>query len=357
MTDTTIEETSAAGIVVQEGSGPPPQSYTARFRGNASEYFRIWIVNVMLTVATLGIYSAWSKVRTRRYFYGNTELAGASFDYHGNPIQILKGRIFMAVLFFAYSVGAKVSPVISGCVALVFMALFPWLVVRSMTFNLANTSYRNLRFGFDGKTDEAYGTYFISFLMVVFSLGLAFPSAMQRHTAFRLNHSRFGKTNFRFTGGHGEYYLIYWASVGIYLSAVVVAIVAAAFLTALLGKEKQLITLAILPIIYGAMLFVFAFAHARIVRFVAANTTIGKVTFATDVHAGEMFVLYLTNLLACLATLGLLIPWAMIRSAKYRVERTTVSAPGLADFVAGESQSGSAMADAATDFWDIDLGF
>lgn len=36
------------------------------FHGSAGEYFRIWIVNVLLSIVTLGIYSAWAKVRTRR---------------------------------------------------------------------------------------------------------------------------------------------------------------------------------------------------------------------------------------------------------------------------------------------------
>ncbi len=31
-----------------------------RFTGNGGEYFRIWIVNLMLTIVTLGIYSAWA---------------------------------------------------------------------------------------------------------------------------------------------------------------------------------------------------------------------------------------------------------------------------------------------------------
>ncbi len=38
------------------------------FTGDGREYFRIWIVNVSLTVITLGIYSAWAKVRRMRYF-------------------------------------------------------------------------------------------------------------------------------------------------------------------------------------------------------------------------------------------------------------------------------------------------
>jgi hypothetical protein len=42
------------------------------FRGEAREYFRIWIVNLALGIVTLGVYSAWAKVRSERYFYGNT---------------------------------------------------------------------------------------------------------------------------------------------------------------------------------------------------------------------------------------------------------------------------------------------
>jgi len=63
------------------------------FFGKGLEFFRIWIVNILLTVVTLGIYSAWAKVRTQRYLYGNTRLDGASFEYLAEPLQILQGRL------------------------------------------------------------------------------------------------------------------------------------------------------------------------------------------------------------------------------------------------------------------------
>lgn len=53
-----------------------PQPLRVRFCGSGSEYFRIWIVNLLLTIVTLGIYSAWAKVRTLQYFYRNTQLGG-----------------------------------------------------------------------------------------------------------------------------------------------------------------------------------------------------------------------------------------------------------------------------------------
>jgi Zn-dependent protease with chaperone function len=63
------------------------------FRATGAEYLRIWIVNLLLTIVTVGIYSAWAKVRRLRYFYGSTALDGASFEYHGKPLAILKGRL------------------------------------------------------------------------------------------------------------------------------------------------------------------------------------------------------------------------------------------------------------------------
>ena len=72
------------------------------FRGNGGEYFRIWIVNLLLTIVTLGIYSAWAKVRRLRYFYGNTVLDGQSFEYHGQPLAILKGRLIVVAGYVVF---------------------------------------------------------------------------------------------------------------------------------------------------------------------------------------------------------------------------------------------------------------
>jgi len=109
------------------GSGASkPDSVRAPFvfHGQGGEFFRIWIVNIGLTLLTLGIYSAWAKVRTKRYFYGNTELEGDRFDYLGDPIAILKGRILAVALLVAYQVLVSFAPpVITGAVLLLFLSV------------------------------------------------------------------------------------------------------------------------------------------------------------------------------------------------------------------------------------------
>src|SRR3954469_3451477 len=88
------------------------------FRGNGGEYFRIWIVNLLLTIVTFGIYSAWAKVRRLRYFYGNTYLDGHPFEFHGRPLAILKGRVIVFVAYLLFVFAAQVKPMIA-------IALFP----------------------------------------------------------------------------------------------------------------------------------------------------------------------------------------------------------------------------------------
>ncbi|MBL9131958.1 MAG: DUF898 family protein, partial [Verrucomicrobiaceae bacterium] len=89
---------------LEAAPGGPERAYPFEFHGRAGEFFRIWIVNVVLTVLTLGIYAAWAKVRTKRYFHGNTLLDGKPFDFTGNPISILKGNLIFGGLFVLNSV-------------------------------------------------------------------------------------------------------------------------------------------------------------------------------------------------------------------------------------------------------------
>ena len=134
----------------------PPREIRPVFTGSGSEYFRIWVVNTLLTLSTLGIYSAWAKVRRTRYLWQNTRLDGFAFDYHARPIAILRGRILALSLFGFYTYAFEFSRV-AGIVALLLIcALGPWLFMRSQQFKLANTSWRGLRFGFETHTLEAF---------------------------------------------------------------------------------------------------------------------------------------------------------------------------------------------------------
>ncbi|MFM7460216.1 MAG: YjgN family protein [Burkholderiales bacterium] len=143
-----------------------------RFTGDAREYFRIWIVNLFLTLVTLGIYSAWAKVRKKRYFYGHTWLANSNFDYHGQPIAILKGRLIAAAFFSSYYLASHYIPRFGTAMLLALMLLAPWFIVRSMAFNARYSSYRNVRFGFRAEYFDALKAIWPLLLVPIITLFL-----------------------------------------------------------------------------------------------------------------------------------------------------------------------------------------
>ena len=75
-----------------------------QFKGTGTEYFKIWIVNVLLCIVTIGIYYPWAKVRTRRYFYANTEYADRYFDYHATGKQLFFGYLIGVLILLAMQI-------------------------------------------------------------------------------------------------------------------------------------------------------------------------------------------------------------------------------------------------------------
>jgi uncharacterized membrane protein YjgN (DUF898 family) len=152
----------------------PPQRIDLRFVGSGSEYFRIWIVNLLLTAVTLGLYYPVAKLRRLRYFYSSTEVGGQPLSFHAQASGMLKGYLLVAALLGAYSLAGHLSP-IAGLVAFVLLAaIWPALWHSSMRFRAANTGWRGLRLAFLGSRAGAYKAllpgYVLSFGIVALGL-------------------------------------------------------------------------------------------------------------------------------------------------------------------------------------------
>ena len=180
-----------------------------RFSGKADEYFRIWIVNLALTIVTLGVYSAWAKVRSERYFYGNTTVGGTPFEYLADPIKILKGRAIAALLLLAYVGSAQVSPVLNLVVLVLLMLLFPWMLTRSLAFRARYSAWRSIPFGFDGGYGQAFKLYILLPIASVFTLYLAFPWVVRLQTEWMASQHRYGGTRLSFAAETRQFYAIY----------------------------------------------------------------------------------------------------------------------------------------------------
>ena len=113
-------------------------------------------LNILLTIITLGIYLPWAKVRNKRYFYGNTVLDTHNFEYHATGKQLFFGYLIAMGIFIVFTILSSIAPVISIIIVPILLVAMPWIIWRSIKFNNAMSSYRNIRFGFEGKLKGAY---------------------------------------------------------------------------------------------------------------------------------------------------------------------------------------------------------
>jgi len=310
-----------------------------RFTGQAGEYFRIWIVNVCLSIVTLGIYSAWAKVRRKRYFYGNTLLGDSAFEYLADPKAILKGRIVVVGGFAIYSLVGKINPIAGLAMALVFLGVLPWLIVRASRFNAVNSAHRNVRFDFRAGYGEMARLLTLPVVLVPLTLGLLYPYYAYRKRRFFLEHSTFGTTPFAFDASAGAYYLVYLKA-------------ALMFVLFLAGSA---VTLGI-----GALPFYIWFAAYRdgaVGRLTWKSTRLGALRFDCRWATGGLFKLYFLNSLGVIATAGLLAPWAAVRTARYQLKRIALQPGGeIGAFIAAAQERVGAIGDEASDLLGFDFG-
>ncbi len=198
------------------------------FQGKTTEYFGIWIVNLLLSLITFGIYSAWAKVRRKKYFYNNTLIDNVGFDYHAKPKAILKGRIIASIFFAAYGISANINPLLPFVFMLIFFIFLPWLVVRGSLFNARNTSHRGLRFDFVGTLRQAAKVFIGLPLLMLPTLGLIIPYAAHQKKQFSVNNHRFGLSPFEMQPKVKAFYKVYLITMILPLIAIIGIIAAIA---------------------------------------------------------------------------------------------------------------------------------
>lgn len=385
----TEEDAPSAPATPQPAPAQPVRAEARlAFSGRGGEYFRIWVVNLFLTLITFGIYSAWAKVRKTKYFWQNTRLDGHVFDFHGNPVAILKGRIVALVLLVAYTWSFEFS-LAAGLVTIgLLLAAGPWLFVKAQQFKFGNTSLRGLRFGFaatyrDGvqvvlpilvvwfsstvtaalATGERAGFGLVLGLLTLVTMILV-PWMHQRLKAFQHARATYGDRGFSFVPAPAAFYKTYAKGLGL----LVAGMAAGGTLSAIFspgrwpGDETDPAewTYLVSAGIFSLVVYVFAWPYlaARLQQVVWANTTLEDVSFRTEIKAWPLARIVLANVGLTLLTCGLYWPYAAVALARYRVECMRIEADSPIERIGAAiaARPAGALGDATADSFGLDIG-
>ena len=349
---------------------PPtsPVRHRLRFHGTGAAYFRIWAVNLAITILSLGIYSPWAKVRRERYFLNNTELDGSPFDYHADPMNILKGRLLASSVIVVLFIVSELHLLANLLASLGFLALLPWMICRSLRFRAHNTSWRGLRFGFSGTSGRAALAWLAWPLAGILSLGLLAPMMIAAQWRYKLDHLHFGRTRFSIQAATRPIYRILLAAS---LLAVALGVAGGAAIFALLppptpppttgdAAGDRLIaasTFGLLWLVLVARMLA-PYLRVRLENLRAHMSRLGPHRFESDQRVRAYYAILAVNWLLTLLTLGLYRPFAVTRLWRYRIEHFTVLADGdIGNFVAAQASAAPVVGAEAADLLDIDLGF
>ena len=362
------------------------------FTGSGREYFGIWIVNILLIIITLGIYTAWAKVRTRKYFYNNTRLDGAIFDYHARPIAILKGWAIVVVVLIIQQLLAAMNPLYGISMLALIMLLLPWAMVRSRVFNMMNTSYRNVRFYFEREYKPLYSIFLIAPLPIIIGYGLMFyagasaeesgetpgtglmllsglfilagflllPYYLYRFYDFIISRSSFGRSRFVYHSTARAFY-------SIYLKAFALGLLLGVTLLGVIGLSSVLVDVAggmftgplaivsMLIYIVGIFYLIY-YVEAAKLNEIWGKSSIDSNRFRSSLTPWGLMWVMLSNTLLIIITIGIYIPWAHVRLRRYRLGHLSLEVTSdLDSFIAKRNEELGALGSELGDAMDFEI--
>jgi len=312
------------------GTAPFPIHRLA-FHGSGEDLFDIFIINLLKTIVTFGIYSFWAKVRTRQYLWSQSEFAGDRFGFHGTGRELFIGWFKAAVLFGGLVALTNLLPflsdepwldVVSQLIFLGgFMALIPLAIIGSMRYRLSRTSWRGIRFTFRGRYQPFLRLWVRGLFLTGLSLGLYYPVYRTNTRRFLVEHTFFGSAPFRFNGNGGD-----------------------------LLVRFALTLLLTIPTL--GLIWVWYAAHQR--RYYWDHTSFAAARFHSTVTAGSLLGLYAVNLALIVISLGLALPWATVRTKRYDLEHLVLRGPVDLNHITQQAQTATPVGEELADLFNMD---
>jgi uncharacterized membrane protein YjgN (DUF898 family) len=316
-----------------------------RYDGRINQLYGIFVVNLLLTVITFGIYRFWAMTRWRRYFWSHMAFQGERFEYTGRGSELLHGFIMALGILLGLGLAAgivglileQIHPALAAVptfvLSMVIFTLGEAARFSALRYRLSRTLWCGIRGGMHGSA-LAYGVRSVRYKLILpFTLFQLLPWAQVRLAEHRINASQLGSASFSFQGRARMLYLPYLATligVGALFAAIaggVWAIIGpwmapyfghASDPRAAMAMQRALpfIVLGVLAFSAGASVIA-CFYWALFTRHVIGNTSFGGLKLHSTVTGRGMLWLLVGNGLIALLTLGLGLPFVLHRSMRF----------------------------------------
>jgi uncharacterized membrane protein YjgN (DUF898 family) len=228
-----------------------------------------------------------------------------------------------------------------------------------------NSAYRNIRFDFEGSYREAIAVFIGLPLLTVVTLGLAYPYFVFRKNEFVVRNSGYGAAHFGFKAMAKGFYFIYFkALAALLLGGLLISILFGAMMMGMgVGSDSASLTTNPLVVATIALplsllyLWVGIYVRTAVANLIWSHVSLDWMGLRSTLKTNRMVWLYVSNMLAIIGSLGLLIPWAHIRMARYRVHSLVlVGSEELDRYVAAERKTAGTTGEGLSDVFDVAVG-
>lgn len=204
------------------------------FTGTGGSLFGTYLVGVILTMLTLGIYASWFWVNLTKFFTENTE----GKTQNGNTYAVqFKGA--GASLFGTVFIGSILTGITFGIYGAWFMVKLAKFFTDNMSVMENGTNIGS--FAFKGEGGELLGTYILGAILTTITLGIYgawFQVNLMKYFNNNTEITIHGKTyTGDFTGTGGQYFIINF--VGYLLTMLTIGIYGAWYMCNLLKYQYE----------------------------------------------------------------------------------------------------------------------
>lgn len=362
---------------------PPPRKETVRIAFHEQDgLLGLTVINFLLSLVTLGIYSFWGKTAIRQHIWSSIHINDEPVEYTGTGWELFLGALIVGLLIlvplafiqifasFLFAASTSFATFVQILVSIFVLFLVGVGTYRARRYRLSRSVWRGIRGSLAGSPMRFGGSFLFRYAMLLPTLGWAYPwlrVGLNRHIT---NDMRFGQHPFHFRGSAAPLYLPFAT---VWIGGVVIIVLLSGALWGSVDldllfagdqadpfdAQKQLLVLFAflligLPILFVVSGLLWVVYKAAELRYFADCTTFGDLQFNLNATVWSLITLTLGNIFIMLLTLGIGRPYVQRRLIRYVVERLETN--GTVDIAAIQQsqqqldRSGEGLAEA----FDID---